>query len=247
MNWNVRPPTDPALGRRLSGHPGFVVSGEQSGQVLFERDGWQREVLVGQPGLEAVNGPLYGLVELADNNPLVCADVFSVPSPEATLALIGLGPLIRAGLVMDDPVVQLSFEPTYQDIEPAFKAMGWQGAAVIHPDPQDLGSVRAAVCMAEIEAMPDYDALDQVYDEAFGRSFFVREVDALTWDAEHVRGLDHAVYTVRVSPFETRALVTSLVMADVDGKCGAGQILHAMNIMCGFEECLGLVVPPPGP
>jgi N-acetyl-gamma-glutamylphosphate reductase len=32
-------------------------------------------------------------------------------------------------------------------------------------------------------------------------------------------------------------------MADVDGKCGAGQVVYAMNVMCGFEECLGLRVP----
>jgi N-acetyl-gamma-glutamylphosphate reductase len=73
----------------------------------------------------------------------------------------------------------------------------------------------------------------------------VREVDALTWDIEHVKGLDHAVFTTRVSPFEDRALVTVLVMADVDGKCGAAQAVHAMNVMCGFEECLGLRVPNP--
>lgn len=243
MTWIARPSTDPELDRRLRGHPGFTISGEPTKKVLFARDGWNREIIVGRPGRQAVNGSLYGLPELADNNPLVCADLFSVPSPEATLALIGLGPLVRAGLIVEDPVVQLSFDPAHGDIGPALAELGWQGDVVIHADPQALGSVLAAVCMAEIEAMPDYSELDSLFEEAFGRSFFIRGVDALTWDVEHVRGWDNAVYTLRVSPFEDRALVTVLVMADKNGKCGAGQIVHAMNVMCGFEECLGLSVP----
>lgn len=243
MSWIVRPSVDPALHRILAGHPELELKGEPINQVLFERGDWKREILVGQPGHEAINGSLYGLIELADNNPLVCADVFSVPSPEATLALIGLGPLVRAGLVLDDPVVQLSFESTFNDIGAGLGEMGWQGDVVVHVDEQDLGSVRAAVCMAEIAPMHDYGELDELFNEAYGRSFFVREVDALTWDTEHVKDLDHAVYSLRVSPFEDRALVTVLVMADANGKCGAGQIVHAMNVMCGFEECLGLRVP----
>jgi N-acetyl-gamma-glutamylphosphate reductase len=29
-------------------------------------------------------------------------------------------------------------------------------------------------------------------------------------------------------------------MADRNGKCGAAQVVHAMNVMCGFEESLGI-------
>jgi hypothetical protein len=29
-------------------------------------------------------------------------------------------------------------------------------------------------------------------------------------------------------------------MSDRDGKCGAAQFVHALNIMCGFEESLGI-------
>lgn len=244
MSWIVRPSVEPELNRRLADHPEFELKGEPIDQVLFSRGEWQRELLVGSPGREAINGSLYGLVELADNNPLVCADVFSVPSDAATLGLIGLGPLVRAGLILDDPVVQFSFETEALDLRAALAEMGWSGDVVIHWDVQeDLGPVRAAVCMAEIAVMDDYSELDDLFMESFGRSFFVREVDALMWDAEQVRGHDHACYTVRVSPFEDQALVTVLVMADESGKCGAGQMIHAMNVMCGFEECLGLRVP----
>ncbi len=243
MSWTVRPVSDSALQARLLDHPEFLSQGESADRVLFSNGKWDRELLNGVPGHEAINGSLYGLVELVDNNPLVCADVFSVPSPASTLALIGLGPLIRAGLVVEDPVVQLSFETDAPDLLPALREMGWSGDVVLNCDPQELGSVRAAVLMAEIDVMDDYSELDDLFEESYGRSFFVRGVDALAWDAEQVRGLDHAAYSLRVSPFEDRALVTVLVMADIDGKCGAAQAIHAMNVMCGFEECLGLRVP----
>jgi len=243
MSWTVRPVIDATLGARLAAHPEFQVQGEVADRVLFTNGSWDREILVGVPGHEAINGSLFGLVELIDNNPLVCADVFSVPSAGATLGLIGLGPLIRAGLILEDPVVQLSFESESADLMPGLREMGWDKGVVLSSDPQDLGSVRAAVCMAEIDLMDDYSELDGLFEESYGRSFFVRGVDALEWDAEQVRGLDHAAYSLRVSSFEDRALVTVLVMADADGKCGAAQVAHAMNVMCGFEECLGLKVP----
>jgi N-acetyl-gamma-glutamylphosphate reductase len=243
MSWSVCPVIDSVLQGRLLGHPDFVVDGLASDRVLFSNGTWNREVLIGEPGHEAINGSLYGLVELVDNNPLVCADVFSVPSPGATLGLIGLGPLVRAGLILEDPVVQLSFESEAADLQAGLHEVGWSGGVVLSSDPQELSSVRAAVCMAEIDLMDDFSDLDGLFEESYGRSFFVRGVDALEWDAEQVRGLDHAAYSLRVSPFEDRALVTVLVMADVDGKCGAGQVVHAMNVMCGFEECLGLRVP----
>jgi hypothetical protein len=243
MSWSVRPSLNPALQARLEQHGGVLLSGEPVAGLAFWRDDWNRQVTVGEVGGQAVNGPLFGLVELADNNPLVCADVFSVPSPEAALALIGLGPVVRSGLLLDDPVVQLSFESEGAETKAALTEMGWTGDLVIHVDAQDLRSVRAAVCMAEIPAMPDYSVIDDLFEESYGRSFFVRSVDALAWDIEQVEGKDHAVYSLRVSPFEDRALLTVLVMGDVDGKLGAAQMVHAMNVMCGFEEHLGLQSP----
>lgn len=243
MSWVVRPVRDSIISARLAAHPEIEVLGEVADRVLFSNGSWDREILVGEPGHEAINGSLYGLVELVDNNPLVCADVFSVPSAGATLGLIGLGPLARAGLILEEPVIQYSFETEASDLQAGMREMGWGGEVVVNCDPQELGSVRAAVCMAEIDLMPDFAALDELFEESYGRSFFVRGVDALEWDAEQVRGLDHAAYSLRVSPFEDRALLTVLVMADEDGKCGAAQVVHAMNVMCGFEECLGLRVP----
>ncbi|ARU40337.1 hypothetical protein CCB80_03960 [Armatimonadetes bacterium Uphvl-Ar1] len=235
---------DAEFNRLIEAHSEFEMKGEPVESVIFEKGDWNRKLVAGQPGKEAINGSLYGLVELADNNPLVCADFFSVPGPVATLGLIGLGPLVRAGLVLDDPVVQISFDRDAIDLAAGLQEMGWRGDVVLHVDVQEgLGSVLAAVCMAEIAVMDDYSELDELFHEAYGRSFFVREADALLWDAEQVRGKDHACYTLRVSPFEDRALVTVLVMADRDGKCGAAQLVHAMNVMCGFEESLGLDVP----
>ncbi len=239
-DWYIRPPRDPALHAKLDLHPKFILSGESADGIHFWRGDWNRQLLIGVPGGEAINGPLYGLIELADNNPLVCADAFSIPSPEATLALIGLGPLARSGVILDDPVVRLSFEPTATDVQSALHLLGWTGGCVVSGDPQDLGSVRAAVCMAEIPNLGDLSMIDGIYEEAYSRSFFVRSAQDQPWDAELVRGFDHAAYQLRVSVAEDRWLVTVLVMSDQDGKIGAGQAVHALNVMCGFEEHLGL-------
>jgi N-acetyl-gamma-glutamylphosphate reductase len=48
------------------------------------------------------------------------------------------------------------------------------------------------------------------------------------------------VYRLRVTPNDNASLLTIQVLADRDGKCGAAQVVHMMNVMAGFEETLGL-------
>ena len=81
----------------LRSHPHVkeVVEGGGPG-LRFWQGPWARSIEVGNPSLEVA-----GLVELMDNNPLVCADVASVPDPASTLTLIAIGPLIRAGLLVE--------------------------------------------------------------------------------------------------------------------------------------------------
>jgi N-acetyl-gamma-glutamylphosphate reductase len=40
---------------------------------------------------------------------------------------------------------------------------------------------------------------------------------------------------------ESESLLAIHIMADINGKAGAGQFVHTMNVMCGFEESLGLI------
>lgn len=88
--------------------------------------------------------------------------------------------------------------------------------------------------------LEDWSELDGLYEEAYGRSFFVRQAEEGDWDTRLVRGYDHAVYRLRLSPGEERAVLTVQAMGDFGGKLGAGQVVHVMNVMAGLEEGLGL-------
>lgn len=180
-----------------------------------------------------------GLAELVDNNPYVCADEVWVPDAAATLALVALGPLIRAGLLLEDPAVQLSFPCDTECLECCLRLEGWTGSAAVVTSPQDFGTVLVANAIAEIPSVGDWTEIDQLFDECYGREFFV-SASPETWDTSLVQDQPFAAYDLRVSPGDDRSILTVRVMADKDGKCGAAQMVHTMNVMCGFEETLGL-------
>lgn len=231
----VNSPSDEPLRRLLDSHPGVRLIPEASpvGELLWSNGTWNRRL--------SATGPdgVGGLVELADNNPLVCADSASFPTGGASLALIALGPLIRAQLIVADPVLAFTFEPEIESVREWMKADGWPGDLVISAEPQDLGSVRGLTSFVEIATPEDWRAIDELFAEAYGRSFYVRVADD-PWDPRSVAGGAHAIYRLRMTPDEPVSLLTVQVAADVDGKIGAAGLVHAFNVMNGFEECLGL-------
>jgi hypothetical protein len=173
-----------------------------------------------------------------DNNPLVCADSASVPSPLATLGLIALGPLFLAGLLTEEPVLQSNAPP--DDCGPYWKTAGYEGQVQVETEGYETGTVYAAQALAVVQSPGDLKELDALYEECFGRSFYVRRYEEGAWDASLVSSRPWAVYRLRVTPDEPTTLLTIQVMADRNGKCGAAQVVHALNVMAGFEECLGI-------
>lgn len=233
---DVAQSANPVIREMLGRHPkvALVSEGLASG-ISFSQGPWQREVVIGQAA-----EPLYGLVELMDNNPVVCADRMSVPSVAATLALIALGPLADAGLIVDSPTVIVNIEGDEEEIISALAATGWKGGAFLHSELIDLEGVVAATVMVAIRTPEDLDEIDDLYEERFGRSFFVRRNEDSEWDPALVRGKPLALYRLRISPDQPNSLLTVRVLADLQGKAGAAQVVHAMNVMCGFEESLGI-------
>jgi N-acetyl-gamma-glutamylphosphate reductase len=203
--------------------------------LTFTVNGRTREVLVA-----ASEAEVYGLVELVDNNPLVCAEVASVPSAAGTLALIALGPLASAGILVEPPTFLVSIPAVETDIQAALATEHWQQGATVHVEVKDLDGVAAATAMAVIATPDDLSEIDDLYEERFARSFFVEREEHLPWDPALVRQTPRAVYKLAITPDAPHSLMTINVMADLEGKCGACQIVHAMNVMCGFEEGLGI-------
>jgi hypothetical protein len=173
-----------------------------------------------------------------DNNPLVCADAASVPSPVGTLALIALGPLARAALLVESPALRANHDD--QALDRWLATEGWTGGTAFEADSADLGSVVAVNAWAVVPALDSPQELSELYDEAFSRSFYVRRDQDSEWDTRLVAGRPWACYRVAVTPDDPHCLVRVQVMADRDGKAGAAQVVHALNVMCGFEESLGI-------
>jgi len=231
----------PMLRDHLTHHPGVTLqTGTTENAMEFWQGDWHRCVAVGR------TDGLRGLVEMMDNNPMVCADAMSVPDPASTLALIAVGPLIRAGMLLEAPTLMFPFGPNPDTVASYLETEGWEGGATIAEVPQELGPGLAlrAICAIKTEGDPNgpspFGEIDELYNEAFGRSFFARRDETSDWDTKLVAGQPFAVYRLSIAPDSPSSLLTVQVMADRDGKCGAGQVVHAMNVMAGFEESLGV-------
>ncbi len=206
----------------------------QNPGVQFSIEAWDREIRIGDTSSE-----FYGLIEVMDNNPLVCADSMSVPGPGATLALIALAPLAQAGLIVDSPVLVLNFEDDHAEIEQAVASVGWLDGLAIHAEPTDLSGVLAATAMVCVRSPLEFEELQSLYEETFGRSFYIRSTEA-AWTPDVVLQKPYAMYRLSIQTDHPTSLVTVRVLSDPNGKCGASQVIHAMNVMCGFEESLGV-------
>lgn len=227
--------SDPRLLSFLRSHPHVkeVVAGGGPG-LRFQQGTWSRKVEIGNPSLEVA-----GLVELMDNNPLVCADTASVPDPASTLTLIAIGPLVRAGLLVEAPTDITNFSADPELVGRFLQKEGWADGVTYHAEPIDLGPVLVVSCIAAITTPARLEDIDDLYAEAYGRSFFVRRSEE-GWDISLVHGLPHAAYKMQISVDSPNSLLSIQAMADKDGKCGAAQIVHCMNVMAGFEESLGI-------
>lgn len=203
--------------------------------VNFERAGRRRCVSQGfSPNV------VYGLPELMDNNPLVCADSASCPSPAATLVAIAANPLAKAGLLEESPALVFSFEDDFTEVGRILETEGWMGGAHCAGNPMDMQGVLTATCLASIKQQ-DISELRALYEECFGRSFFVRRFDGDSWTAELVRGKPFALYNLMPSAGDQgHCMLRVDVLADANGKGGACQLVHMLNIMCGFEEDMAL-------
>lgn len=225
-------PEVPWLRTLLDAHPEVDTSSAKGGRSLtFLQGDWERSI-ADDPDAE-----VSGLIELTDNNPYVCASTARVPSPLATLSLIALGPLFRAGLILEAPVVHSNATGNCEGI---WGEVGWHSDVDYIVEEHDMGSVLALTAMAVIETPSDMSSIDELFAEAYGRSFYVRQARDDEWNVAFVSGTPNALYRLRQTPDEPNSLLTIQVMADKHGKCGAAQIVHTLNVMAGFEECLGI-------
>jgi len=228
--------SDAHLFELLSTHPRVrSVIRDDSAGIRFRQGEWMRSVSIGR-----LEPEVKGLVELIDNNPLVCADDAGVPDPASTLALIAVGPIALAGILTEAPTMIVNVPADEERVSGFLQTAGWSEGITLHADPQEGIAVAAATVIASIQTPSSWDEIDELYDERFERSFFVHRVDGEKWDSSLVEGKPNALYHLRYTPGEDTSLLTIQVMGDLRAKCGPSQAIHAMNVMAGFEESLGL-------
>lgn len=225
---------NPHVRELLRKHPEVAVVAESENPGLdFTLNGWNRAV-----SYEDRAGAILGIAEMVDNNPLVCADAMVLPKAGETLALLALGPLVSAGLLVEPPTVLSNVQ--MNELESFLKILGWQEGALVSHQEIEMDGVVGVTVIAAIRTPEDLDDLDALYEERYGRSLLVRMVDEGEWDTRLVKGQPYAAYRLRINPDEPNSLLTIRVIADENGKAGAAQVVHAMNVMAGLPESLGL-------
>ncbi|HLP00150.1 MAG TPA: hypothetical protein VK171_16255, partial [Fimbriimonas sp.] len=180
------------LADRLRHHPMVAKVSESN----FDLEFGGRTVSIGS------GGEVTGVVELMDNNPLVCADHASTPNIEGTLATLALGPILLSGLVTEPPVVLFSFEADEASVNEALASVEYHQPVTFGCDPHDLGSVRGIYCIAKIKPLTDFDELDAIYSERYEKSFFMRLATAAEWDTQLVSGKSFAAYRLEITEGE---------------------------------------------
>jgi N-acetyl-gamma-glutamylphosphate reductase len=225
----------PALRAILEKHPFVRLDSFKEGprnEVDFAREGRTRKLVQGNPDIDGA----YGLAELMDNNPLVCVDQASCPGAAATLAAIAVAPLAKAGMLIERPAFVFSFETSGDEIDRILALEGWSHGAAVASRPAEIEGCVIATSLSSITMPAGPQDIIDLYDECFGRSFFVRRHEGDDWGPHIVRGTPNARFQLHLS----EGVLRVDVIADPNGKCGASQVVHMLNVMACFEEDLGL-------
>jgi len=225
-----------ALRDLLEKHPRVKLEGWRPSEQLmirFIEGGAERtleQARISQDGT-------YGLIELMDNNPLVCAERASVPGALATLGLICLGPLARAEMLTAEPTVEPSFNEDAEELVAALRLEGFHGGVHLAPSTGERAGLLSVRCIAPLRAHSGAE-VEELFAELYGRSFFLRP--AKERGEDQILGSPYATYSLDAARLKGERVLEVRAIADADGKCGAAQMIHVFNVMAGFEEDLGL-------
>lgn len=100
-----------------------------------------------------------------------------------------------------------------------------------------------STCYAKLQAGVTPEQVDKVYEDMFGREFFIRLLGRNGYPAtKNVRGSNYCELGWHIDPRTHRVIVLSAIDNLVKG--AAGQAVQNFNIACGFDEKLGLDVVP---
>jgi len=211
---------------------------------------------------ELPSKPVYGLPELVDRSAIAKADVVANPGCYPTATLIGLMPLVRAGLVSGVPVIDAKSgvsgagrsrketEYLFSEINGGFKAYG----AVGHRHTAEMEQMSGLVVRFTPHLIPisrgihatlhiplrehlNKAAIRSIYDQAYGEENFIAIQESLP-STKQVLGSNRCILSVNADERTGYAVICSVIDNLVKGMAGAA--IQNMNLMAGIPEETGL-------
>lgn len=214
---------------------------------------------------------VYGLPEL-HRAAIRQARLVANPGCYPTSVILGLAPLLRAGLVDPDTIVidsksgvsgagrSAQVGSLYCEVADGFKAYkvgehrhtpeieqelsGLSGRAVtVSFTPHLVPMSRGILSSVYAKTFAPLSGLVDLYQDFYGSEEFVRVLPEGTYPAtQHVRGSNYCDIGCKYDPRTGRVIVLSAIDNVVKG--AAGQAVQNMNLMCGFAENTGLRIVP---
>jgi hypothetical protein len=225
----------PGLGDLVKAHPRVERSQPHSPYALeFTQSGRNRRITIGcKPQLQL------GIVEIVDNNPLICADEVWLPRPSSTLVLLAAMPWVRAGLLRSIRSVEIESPTEKPEVLQCLNAIGVDGEIEVIPRTHCLQEVLEVSVLMTMKLGLRSDEVEEVFNSIYGNSFFVRSFSDRD-RTNQVHNTAIAGYTWNLVETQGVQEIAVIIAADRNGKCGASQIVHTMNVMAGYEESLGI-------
>lgn len=167
-----------------------------------------------------------GVIELFDNNPIVCAERVCLPSPAATLALLAVDPLCKAGAIRQKVRLSCSSDCSVNEVEAFLQALGDRINVETSSDLHCDDSSVAIALSLPMDLAPN--EVEDLYGEAYSRTMLVMQSPRVhPVAAEYSVCSDGGALQIK---FESK----------LEGKAGAAQVIQALNVMAGFEDSLGI-------
>lgn len=206
----------------------------------------------------------YGLPELTDRQAIAGASVVAVPGCYPTAALLGLMPLVKAGVVAGTPVIDgksgvsgagrsmTDTDYTFSELDGSLKPYAVVGhrhtpeieALVGMPvrfTPHLLPITRGmeVTSYVPVKGIKSKTELHDLFTHAYANEPFVH-VQTQAPSTKQVLGSNSCVISVEYDERTSYAVVMSVI--DNLGKGAAGQGIQSMNLMLGLTETAGLPI-----
>lgn len=205
---------------------------------------------------------VYGLPELVGRSLVSAAGLVANPGCHATASLLGLMPLVRAGLVDGTPVIDSKTgvsgagrsrqEPEYMFSEldngskpyavighrhiPEIEAMA--GISVrFTPHLLPIARGLEATLQVPVRGVDSSEGLRDAFEKAYANEPFIRFVTEPP-STKMALGSNACILSAVYDPHTRFAVVTTVI--DNLGKGAAGQAIQNMNLMLGLPETAGL-------